>query len=144
MRLFKQYIGSSGVDAFLFLSGFGCYYSFKKKPDIQSFYKRRFLKIIIPYVIVAVPAWFWRDFIHSGAGLATYFKDLFFVSFFNRHVIWYWYIFMILVCYLIFPYIFEVVDTACDKITEHMRMVVVFCFFTVLAVCFSLYCTELW
>ena len=54
IRLYKICIGSSGVDIFLLLSGFGLYYSFKKNDNIKEFYTKRFTKILIPYLIVAI------------------------------------------------------------------------------------------
>ena len=53
--------GNIGVDIFLFLSGIGLYYSLSKnnlssKEDYTSFYKRRFYRIYIPYLIVFIPS----------------------------------------------------------------------------------------
>ena len=56
VEFFRNYITSSSVDGFLFLSGFGLYYAMKKHPDISQFYKRRFTKILIPYFLVSIPA----------------------------------------------------------------------------------------
>lgn len=139
IEIFNRYISSSSVDAFLFLSGFGLYYAFKKNNNLASFYKRRMTKILIPYILVAVPAWFWRDFIYNNAGVKTYIKDVLFVSFFNKNVTWFWYILMIVICYLIFPYVFEIVETAKDKITSQMRAIVIFLFFTLIAIMLQLY-----
>ena len=46
---FIRDIGDCGVDIFLFLSGFGIYYSLKKN-DTYSFYKKRLKRIFIPYI----------------------------------------------------------------------------------------------
>ena len=37
---------NSGVDIFVLLSAFGCYYSMNKDPSIISFYKKRFLNVV--------------------------------------------------------------------------------------------------
>ena len=55
--LFYKYIRSSGVDIFLLLSGLGLYYSWKRNSDLMAFYRKRFARILIPYFIVAIPAW---------------------------------------------------------------------------------------
>lgn len=52
--------GNWGVDIFLFLSGIGAYFSFNKDnkkdtSDIIFYYKRRFFRIYIPYIMVYVP-----------------------------------------------------------------------------------------
>ncbi len=47
------YFGGTGVHLFLFLSGFGLYYSFLKNPtSYMVFIGKRFRKVYIPYVIV--------------------------------------------------------------------------------------------
>lgn len=40
-----------GVDIFMLLSGLGCYYSFSNTPKTSAFWKKRFIKILIPYII---------------------------------------------------------------------------------------------
>lgn len=52
--------GNLGVDIFLFLSGIGLYYSLSKrninkKEDYLSFYKKRFFRIYIPYLMICLP-----------------------------------------------------------------------------------------
>lgn len=135
---FCQYVSSSGVDVFLFLSGFGLYYSFKRKPDTKQFYAKRFLKILIPYVLVALPAFVWRDLFFEKLGVRNLIKDLSFISFFEEGKVWYWYIFMICVCYLLFPWIFIVFETAPDSVTEKLRLMQIFTFVTVIAILLSL------
>ena len=76
---FYNYVKSSGVDIFLLVSGLGLYYSWKKRAELKSFYQRRFVKILIPYFLVAVPAWIWLDLIEEHNGLVKMFSDLFFL-----------------------------------------------------------------
>ena len=40
-----------GVDMFLFLSGMGCFFSYKKKLSYDSFIKARLQRVAIPYSI---------------------------------------------------------------------------------------------
>lgn len=42
--------GFGGTDVFLFLSGFGLYYSLKKNDDIMPFYKRRIRRVMPAYI----------------------------------------------------------------------------------------------
>lgn len=107
---YKTYIGSCGVDIFLFLSGLGLYYSFKKNPNIKQFFKKRFSKILIPYLIISIPAWYIKDILLLKTSWIQYFKDVLFISFFESGYKWFWYILMIMICYLIFPYIFTFID----------------------------------
>lgn len=131
VKWFRMYIGSSSVDAFLFLSGLGLYYSMKKNPDVRSFYKRRLTKILIPYTLVALPAWILRDLVVKPAGVWNFVRDFTFLSFKDGEK-WYWYIVMILICYLIFPYIFQIVGNAKDSIEGEMYLLILVGVFTVL------------
>lgn len=132
---YKKYIGSSGVDIFLFLSGLGLYYSFKKNQNLGTFFKKRFTRILIPYFIVSIPAWYIKDFLIEDKGLVHFLKDLFFISFFESGRIWFWYILMILVCYLIFPYIFDFIN----RPGSFSKVINVFIFITVIGIVLDLY-----
>ena len=82
IRAYKQYVGSCGVDVFLFLSGLGVYYSFKKRPDKKIFYKKRFMRVLVPYFIIAIPAWSVKDMLFLRTGVLQVVKDIFFISFY--------------------------------------------------------------
>lgn len=142
IRLYKIVIGSSGVDIFLLLSGFGLYYSFKKNNNTKEFYLKRFTKILIPYLIVAIPALFIKDILLDGAGIIKYIKDITFITLFTDGVRWHWYIFFISVCYLLFPYLFKVFDSSKDDITDHMRLMTLISFTTIICIMLQLYCKE--
>ena len=49
--------GGLGVDIFLLLSGIGCYYSLSKlgNVSIASWYKRRLVRIFVPYALMQIP-----------------------------------------------------------------------------------------
>lgn len=128
VKLYKAGVGSCGVDVFLFLSGLGLYYSFKKNSDIKTFYSKRFTRILIPYFCVAIPAWLINDIIIYGAGVKQALKDIFFISFFQSGTIWFWYILMMLFCYIIFPFVFDYVDGPNSK----TKMLQIFVFITVI------------
>lgn len=107
---YRIYIGSCGVDTFLFLSGVGLYYSFKKNAAQKEFYKKRCIRILIPYFLIATPAWIIKDLILADHTFFQMIKNLLFISFFESGVVWFWYIFMILICYFIFPYVFPYIE----------------------------------
>ena len=132
VEFFRNYITSSSVDGFLFLSGFGLYYAMKKHPDISQFYKRRFTRILIPYFLIAIPALCWNDFLFDKTGVKAFFSDLSFYSFFTRGMSWFWYILLICFCYLIFPFIFRAIDKAPYEESEQMRIINLFTFFTMI------------
>lgn len=107
---YKTYVGSSSVDLFLFLSGLGLYFSMKKNPGVAGFYRRRLVRILIPYLAVAIPAWYVYDVVLTGESAGRFFRDLTFVTFFTEGVRWFWYIGAILAGYLVYPLVFLVVD----------------------------------
>ena len=120
--LFKKYIGSAGVDIFLMLSGLGLYYSFKKNNNLAQFYKKRYIKILLPYVLICLPALIWRYMIFKNVGILEVIRHFSFLTFFTDGYVWFWYILMIGFCYYIFPYIFKVFDEEQSEISEQMRL----------------------
>lgn len=142
IKWFRTYIGSSSVDAFLFLSGLGLYYSMKKNADIVAFYQRRMIKLLIPYVIVAVPCWIVLDVVLEKAGWWETIKDFTFISFFKEGDKWYWYVGLMMLCYLIYPYVFQIVDTAADAIDGEMRLICLTSAITVISLVIEVYDKE--
>ena len=121
-QLFYRYINSSNVDIFILVSGLGLYFSMKKNRNLAAFYKRRFSRVLIPYFLVAVPAIYWRQIIFYHRGMKSFWQ-IFAVPLESR---WFWYIWMISFCYLIFPYVFDMFDSVKDRIQEQMYLAVVF------------------
>lgn len=49
-------LGNYGVDIFMFLSGIGMYYSIcNNKTSVYSWYKKRLMRMLIPYLLISVP-----------------------------------------------------------------------------------------
>lgn len=94
--------GNLGVDIFLLLSGVGLYYAWAKKPALSDFYARRFVRLLVPYVLIAVPYWIWRDlWLHQGSFLL----DVTQLSLPLRGVITTWYVPAMAGMYLLYPLI---------------------------------------
>lgn len=106
---FNKLIGSAGVDAFVFLSGVGLYYSFSGNSDILRFYSRRYKRIIPPYVIVAGVFWLFIDVIYTDSGLIRWLEDFTFVTFFREGVNNFWFIAFIAGMYLVFPLLYKLI-----------------------------------
>ena len=101
LRRFALY-GNLGVDIFLLLSGVGLYFAWSKKPPLGDFYARRFVRVLVPYVLFAVPYWVWRD-LWLGGG--NFLLDVTQLSLPLKGVITTWYIPAILLFYLLYPLI---------------------------------------
>lgn len=142
--IFYNYIRSSGVDGFLFLSGLGLFFSLKKQPNRKVFYQKRWTKLFIPYTIVAIPVWFCIDMVIKKESFFSFLIDFFFLSFFQNGQKLFWYVFMIAFCYLIFPYLFEVFEQASDQVTEYLRTIVLCLTVIVFTVMLQLYHNDLY
>lgn len=99
-------IGDCGVDIFLFLSGYGLVYSYKKYDYIGDFYKKRLLRITPTFFLLLcafglvdsfLPKYPWYNIIRPSYWL-------------NCLYIRYWYVLAIIVFYLLFPYIVKTMD----------------------------------
>lgn len=97
--------GNLGVDIFLFLSGVGCYYSLAKKPDLKTWYKRRFWRIFVPYSIIQIPYCILLicagqfDFFHFLYSYST-------ISYWTHHE-GAWYVALLVPLYLLTPIVFR-------------------------------------
>ena len=98
--------GRGGVDIFLLLSGLGLYYSFSKDSNIKSFYKKRVLRVIIPYLLIATPFWVLQDLILEF-NIAGFIKNITLVSFWSDGYTRLWYFALLLPLYAIFPLIYK-------------------------------------
>ena len=93
------------TDGFLFLSGFGLFFSYTKRNDVFQFYRKRFFRLVVPFMIMSLPFLVYRlvcedmpfgDFLlHETA--------LWFWFFGNDGM---WYISVSMFLYLIFPFVY--------------------------------------
>lgn len=91
------------TSGFLFLSGFGVYYSLHKNGDILEFYRRRFYRFLLPFLIMAIP-FFAIVCIVNGYGILQYLAYITTAEFWvngNYHGMWY--IAVSLLLYVITP-----------------------------------------
>ena len=99
--------GNMGVDVFLLLSGISLYFAWRKRPSLGSFYLRRFVRILIPYLFLGVSYWIWLElYSHNGMLL----RNITQLSLLLDGDITTWYIGAILVFYLCAPAIFWLME----------------------------------
>ncbi|MBP5465341.1 MAG: acyltransferase [Treponema sp.] len=101
---------SCGVDIFLFVSGFGLYFSMKKDKSVLRFYKRRFVRIIPEYICIAGISYVVLNALHKAGGWKELLLQLSTVraAFLEgtndaSHL---WYMFFIVSAYVVFPGIY--------------------------------------
>ncbi len=107
--------GNMGVDIFLFVSGIGLYFAFQKKPTIGSFYKKRLVRLLVPYLILCVPYYIWFDIVSKGRFLL----DITQLSFVLNGMRTTWYIPAILCFYLLFPLIYYVQNKEWSRLNRN-------------------------
>ena len=106
-RIYNGSIGSVGVDIFLFLSGFGIYYSLMKKPFLLDFYYKRTLRVIVPYLVLGGIFWIIRDLIILQESILRFLYDYSLLSFWGEGERAYWYISLICILYLVSPLVYS-------------------------------------
>ena len=106
-----QYLaqGRCGVDIFFLLSGIGLYYSFTKNDNIIEFYKKRFSRLIPTYIAITLPYWIIRDLILDKNSLLVFLKDFTCISFFEKGVHRFWFVPSIILFYLLFPFLYNLI-----------------------------------
>lgn len=125
LDLFAKYIGSGEVDVFLLLSGFGLCYSREKIRDRRTFRLHHMKKILVPYLLFCLPVIFAVRVLLMGLGIGQYIRDILFLSFITEGYQLFWYVLCILICYMIFPCVCEVLDLDDRPLARRLRLVLV-------------------
>ncbi|MBD5548902.1 MAG: acyltransferase [Lachnospiraceae bacterium] len=99
--------GSIGVDIFLFLSGMGLYYSLKKDENIVEFYKRRILRILPVYLLIAGVGYAIVIFLFGNGNVGEYLFKLSTLSFWVTGEGTVWYISFLLIMYMVYPAVYR-------------------------------------
>ncbi len=126
---FLQYEGNElawwlniGVQIFLFISGF--LYA-NKKIEIWTFYKQNFLKIIIPYLLVLIPALLIHIFILDRSfSIVGLFRIIIALDLLKGggHL---WFVQYILLCYFITPFLKKIFEKCANSKSISMKIMVV-------------------
>lgn len=103
-------LGSTGVDIFLFLSGMGLYFSHKKSWNLQRFFQRRFKRLLLPYIVFGTIYWLIFDLLIIKTDIGLFLSDLFTTSFWLHGEQHFWYVSFLLICYVLYPLIFKIID----------------------------------
>lgn len=99
-----------GVDVFLFLSGVGCYYSLSKlaSRSVGSWYKRRLVRILIPYALMQIPFWIYEWYV-GKFNLLDSLYTFSTIKFWEVHM-GAWYVALLLPLYIITPPIYRLLQ----------------------------------
>lgn len=99
-----------GVDIFLFLSGLGIYSSLKKNNDALAFYKKRSVRLFVPYIIV-LSIWGLAQIFHNTTGgIIGFVYSYSLITFFLRGDLSEWYMAAIVPLYLFSPLLVKYIN----------------------------------
>ena len=111
-QVYNAFIGSIGTEVFIFLSGVGIYFSLSKGPRISDFYKRRFTRLLFPYILIGGIFWLIRDGVILHRGIKSILHDFLILSFFTEGKRTAWYI-----VFQFFMYALAPAAYLCNKLT---------------------------
>lgn len=98
--------GNIGVEWFLILSGVGMFFSLSKDDNKKRFYQKRFKRIVPTYLLVAIPFFL----ISFPITLKTFLIRITGLNLPLYRERYFWFIPLILLCYLISPYYFKLLS----------------------------------
>lgn len=100
--------GNCAVDVFIFLSGFCLCLSLKRELNLKRFYKKRFVRVIIPYLIIAIPFFIWKSIEEfSSMRIAHFLYDISGLSFWLEGCQNAWFVHAIIAFYILTPLLFK-------------------------------------
>ena len=120
--------GNVGVDIFLFLSGIGCWYSLNRGGALSKWYKKRFVRIFIPYVLIQIPFWGF-NLIQGNFDLIDSLYEFSTIAFWIRHT-GMWYVALLIPLYLLTPFLYKLLES-----TSHRIKLAIFLMTLVLILC---------
>lgn len=102
--------GGAGVYLFSLLSGIGLYYSLtnQKRGGVVSFYKRRFTRVVIPYLVIA-GIWYGIKYLIIDFYPINFLYELSTLSFWFEHR-GAWYVAMLIPVYLCYPFYYKLIE----------------------------------
>ena len=119
LKLFSQFLssGNLAVDVFMLLSGVCLYLSFERrygdgKIEFFSYFKKRISRVVVPYLVIALPYWAWVSVIrakHSFFDFPRFIWNYSSASFWFGNSRKAWFAIAIMLFYLLFPLIFKLV-----------------------------------
>ena len=106
--------GNVGVDIFLFLSGVGLWFSWVKTPDVLRFYRRRLLRIVPTWIVVAT-VFYMPDYLGArrfSRSLVDLIGDITINwDFWLHDELTFWYVPAIMALYLVAPWYMRLVQS---------------------------------
>ncbi len=102
------HLGNISVDIFVFLSAVGLSYSIENN-SLKEFYKNRFLRLWVPFLIICVPYYMWRDSV-TGITLERvwcFILDITATNFWLKAKVPFWYVSLATAMYIFYPLLYK-------------------------------------
>lgn len=105
--------GGIGVTMFAFLSGIGLWHSLDNNDDILNFYKKRIKRVIIPYLLIAIPFCLFLD-IYEQKDVLLFLQDVTCISYWikGRGMLHGLYLYM---QYILCMDVSHIIETGCQQ-----------------------------
>ncbi len=101
----------SDVDVFMFLSGFGLFYSYqKRRTTYGTFIKKRCGKVLPTYLFVSSVTYIVYDVLLSNNGIINPLKRVLFIPWFMEGSTKGWFVLTIVIFYLLFPMVYKAIE----------------------------------
>ena len=122
------------TEGFIFLSGFGLYYSFSNNSNLKEFYKKRWYRLMVPFLIMATPFYLY-SLLDNGDIMRFFLNEstLYFWIYGNNGM---WYISISVLLYILFPFIYRIIFQCNDNkaITLRALLLTVLCIAAVVSI----------
>lgn len=100
-------LGTICTEMFMLLSGIGIFYSLRKnKGKIIQWYKKRFLRLFVPYLILTIPYYVWFGYINNHS-VCTILLNISTINYWINGS-GAWFVAMITLCYLLAPLVYNI------------------------------------
>lgn len=127
VETFLKTIGFCGVDIFLFLSGMGLIYAIKKH-NVLTFYKRRLIKVFVPFLIIAIVM-----MLVNGWEMETFLKNVTGYNFYTVSIYSFlWFGPAIMTLYILFPLYYFLFNKSASKYQFTVAVLVIWLFFSLM------------
>lgn len=104
--------GNAAVDVFMLLSGICGYLSFKNK-SWKEYYKKRCIRVVIPYIIISTPFWIWKSLIevpvNGHFNIKMFIKDITTFSLWKNGTTTTWFVAAICLFYFLVPFLNKII-----------------------------------
>ena len=129
-KFYNSAVSSVGVDIFIFLSGFGLYYSLSRGGKLTTYYRKSVYRVVVPYLVCGLIYWGIIDFVFLHVSIRQFLLDYSLLSFWISGTETLWYISFITILYIISPFIYRMTN---DTL---MLVIGVLCSFGLIILCY--------